>query len=416
VKLSWFIARHYLLPRSRGRLLSFITWVALGGVTVGVMALVLVTGVMTGMQNELRNKILDVTPHILVQEISETLSLRDWRDVSARVAAVPGVTGVSPFLLTKVGIVNNAGYVQTSELWGTNQDSTVSESATPLEKLIQKGSYDLAAGAPSDLPPLLLGVRLASRMDLFVGDTVTVWLMELPKAHSFFGLSPTVRQFVVNGLVTTGMYQYDMDYSFIALDVAQKMMELEPGDVSGLGVSTSDAWTADQVAAEIELALGVNYYTTDWKEQNQSLFSALALEKLVMGIILFLIVIVAAFNIVSQLVMVVVDRTREIGILKSMGMTKETVLQIFILQGAWIGIMGTAIGATLGVVIGWAVDRFELVRIPPGVYFVDRLPVDMRLSDITLIVFASLLVAFAATVYPALQASRLEPVEAIRHD
>jgi lipoprotein-releasing system permease protein len=227
---------------------------------------------------------------------------------------------------------------------------------------------------------------------------------------------PSFRQFRVSGLVATGMYEYDSEYAYVALDVAQEAMDMAPDEVGGLGVSTTDAWTADRTAVDVEIALGFPYFTRNWMAQNSALFSALALEKLAMALILFLIVIVAAFNIVSTLVMVVVDRTREIGILKSMGMPREGVLRIFLLQGAWIGIVGTFVGTLAGMVIAWAVDRFELIPIPANVYFVERLPVDLRAADIGLIVFASLLVAFLATIYPALQASRLEPVAAIRHE
>jgi lipoprotein-releasing system permease protein len=166
----------------------------------------------------------------------------------------------------------------------------------------------------------------------------------------------------------------------------------------------------------LEEALGFPYSPQSWQKTNADLFSALALEKLAMWVILFLIVVVAAFNIVSTLVMVVVDRTREIGILKSMGMTNERILHVFVLQGVWIGFIGTSVGTALGCFLSWLLDTYEIIKIPPGVYFVDRLPVALHPSDVALIFLASVTVAFAATIYPALQASRLEPVEAIRHD
>jgi lipoprotein-releasing system permease protein len=186
--------------------------------------------------------------------------------------------------------------------------------------------------------------------------------------------------------------------------------------VSGIGVRTVDPERAPEIARELDERLGSQYYVESWVTMNRALFSALRLEKIAMGLILFLIVLVAAFNIVSTLVMVVADRTREIGILKAMGMTRQGILRVFILQGAWIGVVGTAIGTTGGVLLSWLLERYEIIKIPPDVYFVDHLPVSLRFADIALIVVASTAVAFAATIYPAIQASRLEPVDAIRHD
>ena len=186
--------------------------------------------------------------------------------------------------------------------------------------------------------------------------------------------------------------------------------------VSGLGIRTDDGDRALAVTSEIQDRLGFGYIAESWITQNGALFSALKLEKLAMALILGLIVIVAAFNIVGMLVMVVVDRTREIGILKSMGMTNRTVLHVFILQGLWIGVIGTAVGTAAGLTLSWLIDRYEIIPIPPEVYFVDRLPVSLRADDVLLIVGVSILISFLATIYPALQASRLEPVDAIRHE
>jgi lipoprotein-releasing system permease protein len=230
-------------------------------------------------------------------------------------------------------------------------------------------------------------------------------------------LLPAVREFEVTGTFETGMYDYDLNNIYAPLDWVQSLLGMRAADqVSGLGVRISDPWVAAEAAREMQEALGFPYFVESWITTNQSLFSALELEKIAMGVILFLIVIVAAFNIVSTLVMVVVDRTSEIGILKSMGMTDGQVLRVFLLQGMAIGALGTLLGTGLGLSICWILYRFEIVEIPADIYFIERLPVTVNPLDVLMIVGVSLLIALVATIYPALQASRLQPVEAIRHE
>jgi lipoprotein-releasing system permease protein len=417
-RLHWFIARHYL-GSSRGRgLLSLITWIALGGVTVGVTALVVVIAVMTGMQEDLRAKILESTPHVLVLEQGTSLRLQDWDRVVDTILEVDEVVGAAPFVLSTVAVIRGSGrtsYTQTADLYGISVD-TARTPATDMERKILEGVLDLEPPA-SGVSPILLGQGLADRMQLFEGDTIVLVAMENLRQDPFSGgLSPALRQFEVTGTFTTGMYDYDTRNVYTNLPAAQDLLGLAPDTVSGIGVRTTDPELAGRVGEEIRARLGAPYYVESWITTNRALFSALKLEKLAMGLILSLIVVVAAFNIVSTLVMVVADRTREIGILKAMGMTRGGILRVFVLQGAWIGIVGTVVGTALGVLLCWLLETYEIIRIPPDVYFVDHLPVSLRLVDLAAIVAVSVLVAFAATVYPAVQASRLEPVDAIRHD
>ncbi len=415
--LHWFIARHYL-GGGRGRgLLSLITWIALGGVTVGVTALVVVTAVMTGMQEDLKSKILESSAHVLVLQHGATLHLNDWQRVADSVLTVDNVTAAAPFVLSQVAVVitrNGQRYSQPARLYGINID-TVAAPATDMERRILDGVLDLES-TQSGLNPLLLGSGIANRMGLFAGDTVIIVAFENLRSN-FGSLVPALRQFEVTGTFSTGMYDYDTENVYTTLPAAQELLGLVEEDlVSGIGVRTTDPELATDVGADITSALGFPYVVESWEVSNRSLFSALKLEKLAMGLILFLIVLVAAFNIVSTLVMVVADRTREIGILKAMGMTQGGILRVFVLQGAWIGITGTVVGTALGVLLGWLLGTYELIPIPPDVYFVDHLPVSMRVGDILKIVTASVIVSFAATIYPAVQASRLQPVDAIRHD
>lgn len=414
-RLTWFIARHYLKAGRGKALLSLITWIALGGIILGVAALITVISVMTGMQGELRGKILESTPHLYVLEYNRSLQLADYEAVTDSIESMEGVVAAAPFAMSSVTLVMDGGdYSQPAYLLGVDIDPT-GAAATDMEEKIIGGALDLKT-PESGLQPLLVGSVLADRMSVFPGDTMIVMSMENLKPDMFGSFQPTLRQFEVTGTFTTGMYEYDLTNIYTTLEGAQDLLGLPEGTASGIGVRTVDADRADETAAALEERLGYPYTVESWITRNQALFSALELEKYALGVIVFLIVIVAAFNIVSTLVMVVADRTKEIGILRTMGMTQKGILRIFVIQGVWIGVIGTTMGAALGVGVSWAVDRFELIRIPGDVYFVDHLPATLNPFDITLIIVCSIGVSFVATIYPALQASKLEPVDAIRHE
>ncbi len=419
--LEWYVARRYLSAKGGGRLFSFITWIALGGVTVGVSALVVVIGVMSGMQEDLMGKILDTSPHVLVQQWGASLRMDEWKAVADRVRKVDGVESVAPFVLTTVTVFRD-NYSQSADLYGVALDPK-GPAVTEMEGRIQEGVLDLGP-TKSGLAPVVLGSRLAARMRAFTGDTLTLIAFENLKIDPFGMPNPTMREYEVTGTFTTGMYDYDIRNIYVPIEAAQELLGiLDRDQVGGLGVRVRDPDEAGLVADSIQAALGFDrttlgfeFQATSWSTTNRALFSALELEKLAMYLILTLIVVVAAFNIVSTLVMVVVDRTREIGILKSMGMTDRMILRVFMIQGLSIGVIGTTVGAVLGLVIAWALDTFEIIKIPPEVYFVEKLPVSIHAADVGMIMGVSLLIAFLATIYPALQASRLQPVRAIRHE
>jgi lipoprotein-releasing system permease protein len=412
--LEWYVARRYMASRHRGRLFSFITWIALGGVTIGVGALVVVIGVMSGMQEDLLGKILESSPHVVVQQQGRSLRMDDWEEVAERVRQIESVEAVAPWVLTTVTALRGR-YSQSADMYGVALDLE-GRAVTEMEGRIQEGTHDLGP-TESGLPPVLMGSRLAARMQVLNGDTLTLIAFENLTVDVMGMPSPSMRQYEVAGTFTTGMYDYDVKNIYVPIEAAQEQLGiLDRDQVSGLGVRVDDPDRALLVSDQIQSALGVEFYAISWSTTNRALFSALELEKLAMYLILTLIVVVAAFNIVSTLVMVVVDRTREIGILKSMGMTDRMILRIFMLQGLSIGIIGTTLGTALGLVLSWTLDTFEIITIPAEVYFVEKLPVSIHATDVGMIVSVSLLIAFLATIYPSLKASQLQPVQAIRHE
>lgn len=413
MRLEWFIARRYLASRRGAHFLSLITLIAIGGVFVGVMALIVVTSVMSGLQKDLREKILGTNPHIWVTTYGETMQVQGWQGTIKRVENVEGVMAAAPFVHAEVALGSPGGYVEAAILRGIEPEAP-GEPITDIVRQIRTGEAQLGE-TESGYPPLLIGEALAERFAAYPGRVVNVISLQGVQVSAMGTLVPTIRRFEVVGRFRTGMYEYDNKFMYTTLEAAQDLTGL--GDaVTGIEVRVPDAMDADRVGGRIEDALGFPYRAEDWKSMNSSLFSALQLEKMAMGIILLLIVVVAAFNIISTLVMVVADKTREIGILKSMGLQAAQVQRIFILQGVVIGTVGSFFGVTGGLLLTWLLDRYEFIKIPGDVYFIDRLPVSFDPVDIGTILFASLLISFLATIYPARQAARLLPVEAIRHD
>jgi lipoprotein-releasing system permease protein len=415
-RLDWFIARRYLASRRQARFLSLITVIAVGGVAVGVMALMTVIAVMTGLSRDLQAKILGSTPHVYVFQQSFGFRLGNWQHVLAQVRQTPGVVAAEPFMLSNVAVtVPSTGgtYAQPGILYGYDPQSSPTP-LTQLEAEIRAGRYRLGT-APSGLPSVIVGYRLADRLGLVAGDTLTVATIENIEVTPT-GLNPNIRQYEVTGVFASGMYEYDDKNLYADLAAVQDLLGVPADTVSGLAVNVADAWRVHEVRERLSDRLDYPFYVQDWTQINGSLFSALRLEKLAMAVILSLIILVAAFNIVSTLIMVVRDKTREIGILKSMGMSDELVLRIFLLQGLTIGVIGTFLGAVGGLVLIWVLDRYELIRLPGDVYFIETLPLKLDLLDGLLIVGLSVAIALLATIYPARQAARLVPVEAIRHE
>jgi lipoprotein-releasing system permease protein len=411
MRLEWRVARRYLASRRGTRFLSLITLIAIGGVSVGVTALIIVTSVMNGLQTELRKGILGVNPHVFVLTYGEGMRMDRWEEPLRRTRGVPGVVAAAPFVHTEVGLRNRAGYVEAAVMRGIDAQS--GDGVTDIPRLLRESRIRLDRSR-SGLPAIALGQTLGARLGLIPGDTITV--ISLSNARiSAMGMIPRMEMFEYAGGVRTGMWEYDNKFAYTSLPAAQDLAGLGTA-VSGLEARTTDPYQAEAVSAGIERELGIPYRTDNWMNMNRSLFSALKLEKLALTLILLLIVIVAAFNIVSTLVMVVTDKTREIGVLKSMGMTSRRILRLFMVQGLVIGIVGALIGGSLGGLVTYVVDRFKLISIPGEIYFISHLPVKIDPVDLVAILVSTVLISFLATVYPAWQAARLDPVEAIRHE
>lgn len=410
-----WIAGRYLRSRRASRFVSLITFIATAGVAVGVTALIVVTGVMSGLQKDLREKILIANAHLRVLTYGEGLRLDDWQRVLGVVRAEPGVIAASPFVMSQGLVSVRADYAEGVAIIGIEPD-TGRAAVTALARSFTTGDLRFATHEAGVDGGVVLGRRLSERLSAYPGTVVTV----ISPAGSQFNRSigaviPRYWKFEVTGIFDTGMYEYDNTYVVMPRALAQRFAGLDSA-VSGIEVRVRDPWHADLVGNALVDSLGFPYRALDWKQQNASLFSALKLEKLAMAVILLLIVLVAAFNIVSTLTMAVSDRTKEIGILQAMGMTGRQIRRIFLAQGLVVGTVGTAIGLLGGLTVGLLLDRYRLIPLDASVYFIDHLPVELKLTDIVTIVAASLIIATLATLYPAGQAARLEPVDAIRHE
>ena len=412
-RLELAIAWRYLRGRRTSRLLSFTSVVAVGGVVVGVSALTVVLGVMNGPQRDLRSRLLVASPDIKVSSAHPEARIDAWRDALRSVEAQPGVVAAAPFVTTQCLVNGGHKYMEFGNVLGLEPQSALRREVTDIRGHMISGDLRFAS-ADGTGRGIALGKLIATNLDVSVGDSVT--LVCLGRIDASRGtLDPTTMPFEVTGIFETGLYEYDHAFMYVALTLAQKLAGIGAA-VSGIEVRLQDRSQAAVIGPRLIERLGPEFQAIDWQQLNKSFYQALNLEKATMGLILLLIVVVAALNIVSNLTMVVFQKTGEIGILKAMGMSSRGVRRIFLAQGMVIGIVGTSVGVVMGIAVSLALGKYQLIKLDAEVYSIDHLPVATATTDVVVTIVTSLAIAALATLYPSLQAGRLYPIEAIRHE
>ena len=416
------IGLRYLKAKRKSTFISIITFISTAGVALGVMALIVVLAVMTGFEEDLTNKIIGTNAHVVVMKT--TGEINDYPVVMDELKRVPGVVAATPFIYSQVMLSTGAN-VSGVVLRGIEPDTDLQ--VTNLSKSIVDGKLsdlDVASsGKPESqpMPGIVIGKELAKNLNVFVGDSLNV---VSPMGNiTPFGMVPKMKRFRVSGLFNTGMFEYDSTLAYIGLRQAQDFLSLGTA-VTGLQLKVDDVYQADKIAGTINKGFGYEYYARDWMQMNKNILFALKTEKMVMFIILTLIVLVAAFGIASTLFMVVMEKTKDIAILKSMGATGASIMKIFVLEGLIIGIAGTVVGVLSGLLIAFNLEFIvDLVKRVTGfelfsrdIYYLDHFPSQVVPSDVLLISLTAIFISFVATLYPAWQGSRLPPAEALRYE
>lgn len=425
-----YIGLRYLRAKRRQRTISLNTFVSVAGITLGVAALIGTLGIMTGFKEDLQAKILGTTSHIVVQDRTKD-GIGNYDTLVGQVEGVPHVMAATPFVLRQVLLTSQSGVqgivlrgiepakeVRVTDLGknikaGRLSDLTTSVQASAAEKPIADTAInpDPKAPSPSEHPGIVLGKELSLRLGAFVGDQVNVVSPVGPV--SAIGMVPKIRVFTVVAVFESGMFEYDSSLAYIGLEESQKFFNMNH-TVTRIEVKVDEIFQAAEIARDIERAIGFPYWARDWMQLNRNLFSALKLEKTMMFLLLVLITLVASFNIVSTLTMIVTEKQREIAILKAMGATRQAIMRIFMLNGLIIGLTGTVIGIPLGYTFLWLIENYW--TFDQTVYYISHIPVHVQAVDVVLVSVSAILISFAATLYPSYQAAKLDPAAALRYE
>ena len=419
MRYEWFIGFRYLKAKRKQTFVSIITAISIAGVMVGVMALIIVLAVMNGFEKTLKEKILGTYAHIVLLKAGQE-GMDNDEEVAAKVREVKGVVSAAPFILNQV-MLSSESNVSGAVLKGIDPDREAK--VTELGHYMKAGQLqDLKKTEEGDLPGIIVGGELAKHLGVSVNDKIQV--VSPLGTMTPMGMMPKMKRFRVSGIFNSGMYEYDNTLAYVSLGSAQRFFGLGANQVTGIEIKVADVYQVREIGKEIRRKMGFSYWTKDWMEMNRNLFAALRLEKIAMFIILVLIVLVAAFNIISTLIMVVIEKHRDIAILKSMGAPSTGILKIFIVEGVVIGLVGTVLGTVLGLVAAFNLEKitsfvenlFGFKILSSDVYYIDKLPSQVNPLDVGLIVLTALLISFLATLYPSWRASKLDPAEALRYE
>lgn len=401
MSLELFIALRYLKARRHGVFTLLTTLIAIGGITLGVAALIITLSVMSGFHRDIREKILGIQPHLVVLK-GGPQSFFEYPYVTEKIRGNPEVTAAAPFVYGQA-ILKNGQATSGAVIKGI--DAALEDKLVHLGKTMIAGSLPREGLGPNDI---LLGRELGRNLGLTLGDELVVM------SPGQLATIPRMEKFTVTGIFRSGMYEYDSNLGFISLAAGQKLFGI--GDaVTGIGVSVRDWEHAGTVESSLAQNLTGAYWVRSWERMNQNLFSALKLEKIMMFIILTLIILVAAFNVISNLLLLTVEKTREIGILSAMGLARARIARIFFYEGFIVGMSGIFSGLVLGTGVSLLLKKYHFIHLPSDVYYLDTLPVRLVPGDITMVVAATLLITLAASIYPAYQVTKLDPLEAIRY-
>jgi lipoprotein-releasing system permease protein len=401
-----FVARRYLTARRKQAFISVITLISVVGIAIGVAALVIAIALITGFQGDVQDKILGATSHVMVSDLGGR-GLEGYGQMTDKIRALPGVESASPVVYSTV-LITGVGESSGALVKGIDFDRERPDS--PWLRRLEAGEIP-KAGPGRD--GMLLGRELALHIGAQVGDVVDI--VTASSTLSPLGMMPKRKRFLVTGLFNTGLYEFDSTTALVSIGVAQKLFGLE-GRASYIQVKLKNIFDAPRIGEEIKAILPPGVYITTWMELNKSLFSALKLEKNIMFLTITLIVIVAALNIIATLILMVMEKTRDIGILMAIGATPSMINRVFFFQGALIGVIGTAFGAVLG--LGWCglANAFKLIRIPVDIYQISYVPFRMRALDLALIVGVTLLISFVSTLFPARRAAKVDPAVALKYE